>query len=87
MIITNQDKLIFLIKEYLHHNNKMRELTSYLYNHTELFEAKYESDYNHNLYDYFASKINLASKYENTLMKLLTEKQVEELNYQRMIER
>ncbi len=84
---TYEEKLIFLIKEYLHHIDKLRELISYLYNHTELFEKRYEQDYQHDLFDYFASKINLMSKYENTLLKIMTEKQIEELNYQRMIER
>lgn len=83
----NENDLLELINTWMFHNNKLREITQYLYKSTELFERKYEDEFNHDLYDFFAGKITIYSRQQNILMGLLSEKQIAKINYMRLIER
>jgi len=62
----------------------MQQITKYLYDHTELFEEKYENEYNHELYKFFSGKCNRYSKDHNTLMELMTPKQKKEMYYEKL---
>lgn len=85
--MTNEDILIELINSWLFHNNKLREITQYLYKSTELFERKYEDEFNHDLYDFFSGKITTYSRQENILRQLLDDKQTIKLNLAKLLER
>lgn len=82
-----KNKLLELIKEWLHHNDKLRQINKYLYDHTELFENKYEMDFQTDKHNFFAKKITRYTKEENELIKLLNDKELKELRYKQLIER
>lgn len=66
-----ENELIKFIYKWKYHNNKMREINKYLYDHTELFERKYMCDYNEELFHFFAKKITRYAKEENELNELM----------------
>lgn len=76
-----------LINEWLYHNEKMREINKYLFNHTELYENQYMTDFEDDVFRFFAGKIARYSKDYNTLYKLLKEKDIKELNRIKIMER
>lgn len=79
--MNNKEKKLFLIAKWLEYNDKQKEITKYLYNHTELFEGKYEDDYETKLFNFFAGKITRYSKDYNTLFReILTQKEIEKIN-------
>lgn len=81
----NEDKLILLIINYFKHLEKCENITKYLYNHTELFEEKYMSDFPQELFRFFAGKIGTYAKQKNKIITLLSQKQLEKLKYYELI--
>lgn len=75
----NENLLLELIVEWMHHNDKLREINKYLYEHTELFEKKYENQYNFDLYDFFAGKITTFTRNYNELTKKLNKEQIKKI--------
>lgn len=55
--MTYEDELAIIIAKWLNKNQELREINKYLYEHTELFEKKYEKDYQTDLWKCFANKI------------------------------
>lgn len=79
MRFNNNEKLLYLIYNYFKNLEKNEEITKYLYNHTELFEQKYMEDFQSELFRFFSGKIGTYARQRNTLLKLLTTKQKEDL--------
>lgn len=77
--MNNKKKLMLALNKWLYHNNKMREINKYLYDHTELFEAQRIEDYKEELFSFFAGKITRYTKDENNLYEKLTVKEALEL--------
>lgn len=73
-----------IIAEWINVNEKMKEINSYIFNNTELFEQKYESDYRTDLFKFFAGKITRYSRDYNQLMELLTPQEITEINWERI---
>lgn len=59
------------IVKWMYHNEKLKQINSYLYNNTELFEQDKMSDYMEDLYAFFAAKITRFTKDHNDLAKKL----------------
>lgn len=74
-MLNREEKLIKYIAKWIELNEKMREINKYLYEHTELFEAKRIEDYNEELFAFFAGKITRYTKDYNTLLERMTFKQ------------
>ena len=74
-----------LIAEWLYHNDKMKEINKYLFNHTELFEEIYCSDFNNDIFRFFAGKITRYAKDVNEIYKRLNKEQTNELNKERIL--
>lgn len=72
-------KLKKAISKWLYHNNKMREINKYLYDHTELYENNKIDEYKEELFSYFAGKITRYTKDENNLYEKLSTKELLEL--------
>lgn len=83
----NEEELLILINEWLFHNNKMKEINNYLYNHTELFNGKYPTDYKDDLFRYFAGKITRYTRDYNTIYSMLSDIQIDKMNKLNLIER
>lgn len=85
----NHYKLMEIINEWIFHTKKLKEIVSFLYSNTELFEEKYEKDFDQDLFDFFSGKITRYSKEINQLdevleerkRKILTEIQVKERGF------
>lgn len=75
----NENLLLELIVEWMYHNEKLREINKYLYEHTELFEKRYENNYNFDLYDFFAGKITTFTRNYNELTKRLSKEQIKKV--------
>ncbi len=76
-----------LIAEWIYHNEKLREINKYLFDHTELFEELYCSDFNNDLFRFFAGKITRYGRDYNELYKKLTSEQRKELNRVKLMRR
>lgn len=75
----NENLLLELIVEWMYHNEKLKEINKYLYEHTELFERRYENNYNFDLYDFFAGKITTFTRNYNELTKKLSKEQIKKI--------
>lgn len=80
----NKDIFYTAINKWLYHNEKMREINKYLYEHTELFEGITMNDFKEELYHFFAGKINQYTKRENQLLELMTPKMSIELQQNKL---
>lgn len=82
----NSDKRNLLIAKWLEYNEKQKEITNYLYNHTELFEEKYEDDFKTELFNFFAGKITRYTRdYNKLFQEILTNEDKKELNLIRIL--
>lgn len=72
-------KLIKRIAKYIELSEKQNNIVKDLYEHTEYFEKKYESDYPEELFRFFAGKITRHAKEVNTINSLLEPRQLLEL--------
>lgn len=73
------------IYKWLHYNDKLREINKYLFEHTELFEQKYMTDYEEELFNFFAGKIQRFTKDENKLKSLLKQSDRQEILEYRLL--
>ena len=78
-----KDETLEIIAEWLYHNEKMKEINKYLFDHTELYEQKYMTD----LFRFFAGKITRFSKDYNKIYELLNKNEKQRLNKIRMLRR
>lgn len=69
-----------MISEWLYHNEKLKEINKYLFNHTELYEQKYMTDFRDELFRFFAGKITRFSKDYNKIYSMLSKEEIKELN-------
>lgn len=67
------------IYKWLYYNNKLREVNKYLFEHTELYEQKYMTDYDEELFNFFAGKIQRYTRDENKLRSLLSNSDRQEI--------
>lgn len=79
-------ELLKIVNKWLYHNEKMREINKYLYEHTELFEKEYMSDFPEELYAFFAGKITRFTNDYNRLKERLSERQIRILNKIKLLE-
>lgn len=84
---SKEDELFELIAKWVDTNNIQRKIIKYLYEHTELFEQKYESDYYYELYSFFSGKITRCSRDHNKLMEILNEQQKRKLRITQLLMR
>lgn len=84
---TNEEILEEMIAEWIYHTNKLKEINQFLFNKTELYEGKYQSDFNNELFRFFAGKITRFSKDINQLNALLTQKQLENIYRLKILKR
>lgn len=82
-----KDEALIIINNWIETNEKLREITKYLYEHTELFEMKYMDEFLEELHGFFAGKITRSAKDYNKLMELLGNKNIQRMNYLKMIRR
>lgn len=73
-----------LINKWRKLNFEMQEINKYLYDHTELFEQKYEDEFMEDLFRFFAGKITSYARNENELQKRLNEKESHEMKIEEM---
>lgn len=76
-----------IIAEWLYHNEKMKEINKYLFDHTELYEQRYMTEFRDSLFRFFAGKITRFSKDYNKIYELLTSEERKELNKIKMMRR
>lgn len=67
------------IYKWLYYNNKLREINKYLFEHTELYEQKYMTDFEEELFNFFAGKIQRYTRDENKLRSLLSNSDRQEI--------
>lgn len=67
------------IYKWLYYNNKLREINKYLFEHTELYEQKYTTDFEEELFNFFAGKIQRYTRDENKLRSLLSNSDRQEI--------
>lgn len=77
----NDEKLLVLIAQWMYYNEKLAEVNKYLFNHTELFEKRYCSDFQNDLFRFFAGKITRFTNENNKIRKLLSSEQNDRLNF------
>ncbi|CDC18644.1 unknown [Clostridium sp. CAG:306] len=82
-----KDETLEIIAEWLYHNEKMKEINKYLFDHTELYEQKYMTDFRDSLFRFFAGKITRFSKDYNKIYELLNKDEKQRLNKIRMLRR
>lgn len=82
-----KDETLEIIAEWLYHNEKMKEINKYLFDHTELYEQKYMTDFRDSLFRFFAGKITRFSKDYNKIYELLNKDEKRRLNKIRMLRR
>lgn len=82
-----KDETLEIIAEWLYHNEKMKEINKYLFDHTELYEQKYMTDFRDSLFRFFAGKITRFSKDYNKIYELLNKDEKQKLNKIRMLRR
>lgn len=82
-----KEETLEIINEWLYHNEKMKEINKYLFDHTELYEQKYMTDFRDDLFRFFAGKITRFSTDHNKIYKILTSEEVQKLNKIRMLRR
>ena len=82
-----KDETLKIIAEWLYHNEKMKEINKYLFDHTELYEQKYMTDFRDSLFRFFAGKITRFSKDYNKIYELLNKDEKQRLNKIRMLRR
>ena len=82
-----KDETLEIIAEWLYHNEKMKEINKYLFDHTELYEQKYMTDFRDSLFRFFAGKITRFSKDYNKIYELLNKNEKQRLNKIRMLRR
>lgn len=81
-MLTNET--LEIIAEWIYHNEKMKEINNYLFNHTELYEQKYTTDFRDDLFRFFAGKITRFSTDYNKIYKMLNKEEREKLNLIKM---
>lgn len=82
--MNNKETYIKLVKQWLYHNSKCREINKYLYEHTEFFENQTMLDYAEEQFNFFAGKITRYTKDENRLKETLTAKQLIDLKMEEL---
>lgn len=82
-----KDETLEIISEWLYHNEKMKEINKYLFDHTELYEQKYMTDFRDSLFRFFAGKITRFSKDYNKIYELLNKDEKQRLNKIKMLRR
>lgn len=82
-----KDETLEIIAEWLYHNEKMKEINKYLFDHTELYEQKYMTNFRDSLFRFFAGKITRFSKDYNKIYELLNKDEKQRLNKIRMLRR
>lgn len=82
-----KDETLEIIAEWLYHNEKMKVINKYLFDHTELYEQKYMTDFRDSLFRFFAGKITRFSKDYNKIYELLNKDEKQRLNKIRMLRR
>ena len=82
-----KDETLEIIAEWLYHNEKMKEINKYLFDHTELYEQKYMTDFRDSLFRFFAGEIRRFSKDYNKIYELLNKDEKQRLNKIRMLRR
>lgn len=82
-----KDETLEIIAEWLYHNEKMKEINKYLFDHTELYEQRYMTDFRDSLFRFFAGKITRFSKDYNKIYELLNKDERQKLNKIRMLRR
>lgn len=82
-----KEETLEIINEWLYHNEKMKEINKYLFDHTELYEQKYMTDFRDDLFRFFAGKITRFSTDHNKIYKMLNQDEVQKLNKIRMLRR
>lgn len=82
-----KDETLEIIAEWLYHNEKMKEINKYLFDHTELYEQKYMTDFRDSLFRFFAGKITRFSKDYNKIYELLNKDEKQRLNKIKMLRR
>lgn len=75
------------INEWLYHNEKMKEVNQYLFNHTELYEQRYTTEFREDLFRFFAGKITRFSKDYNKIYNMLTSEERQQLQKIKMLRR
>lgn len=73
------DECLEMIAEWLYHNEKMKEVNKYLFDHTELYEQKYMTDFRDDLFRFFAGKITRFSTDYNRIYKMLNSEEIKRL--------
>ena len=82
-----KDETLEIIAEWLYHNEKMKEINKYLFDHTELYEQRYMTDFRDSLFRFFAGKITRFSKDYNKIYELLNKDEKQRLNKIKMLRR
>lgn len=75
--MTIKRELAEYINKWIELSLKQHEVTKYLYNHTELFEQKYEHDFKNETFRFFAGKITRSTTDINKLINTLTKEDEE----------
>lgn len=71
-----KELLMMSIADYIYHTMEIKEIIKQLYEHTELFENKYEHEFRLKLWKFFAGKITRSTLEYNKIMSLLDENEV-----------
>lgn len=79
MSSTYQKELALWLKIWIYKNDDLRIANKWLYEHTELFERGYESDFDEKLHHFFAKKITRFNKEYNELTNLIPKNIWEEM--------
>ncbi len=85
-MLTNEEILIKLIIKYFKNLEKCEAIIKYLYNHTELFEQKYMSDFPEDLFRFFAGKIGTYARQKNKIFEIMNKKQIEKMKIYELME-
>lgn len=85
-MLTNEEALIKLIIKYFKNLEKCENIIKYLYNHTELFEQKYMSDFPEDLFRFFAGKIGTYARQKNKVIEIMNKKQIEKMKFFELME-
>lgn len=76
-----------IIEQWIYYNEKLKDVNKYLFEHTELYEQKYMTDYREDVFRFFAGKITRFGRDYNTLYKILTNEESKEIQKIKMMKR
>lgn len=82
--MTYEDELAIVIAKWLDTNEKLRQINKYLYEHTELYERKYEKDFKTELFNQFAKKITRFTKDEKDIYENMDEQLKRKVRIERL---